>query len=338
MNGIPLTRYQVTRITYYAKFALISLAAIFLLGNTIKAIIKDRVTVNSAAYELKDGFPLFTSAAEYIRLVKTYPHDFGVRVRIHRVSGGESLWMIAHRYHISVDTIIAANQFLTSLDAREGDEIVVPLEEGVLMPVDQFTDAWRMARRLGLDGPIRGSYMHGVFDLFSLDQMRFAFFRNCKPALVNAQENITGPEAAGAAREQSAAEAATYRLHTYPVPSDLRLEASGVCVLPDGRLAVGIRKGEVWILENPLLESDRAADYHWHRFASGLHEPCGLTWHDGALYTSQRSEITRLEDGDGDGVADAYLTVAKGWGVSGNYHEYAYGPAFDAQGNLWLTL
>ena len=158
------------------------------------------------------------------------------------------------------------------------------------------------------------------------------------PALVNAQENITGPEAAGAAREQSAAEAATYRLHTYPVPSDLRLEASGVCVLPDGRLAVGIRKGEVWILENPLLESDRAADYHWHRFASGLHEPCGLTWHDGALYTSQRSEITRLEDGDGDGVADAYLTVAKGWGVSGNYHEYAYGPAFDAQGNLWLTL
>lgn len=166
----------------------------------------------------------------------------------------------------------------------------------------------------------------------------FALLFLAAPALVNAQENITGPEAAGAAREQSAAEAATYRLHTYPVPSDLRLEASGVCVLPDGRLAVGIRKGEVWILENPLLESDRAADYHWHRFASGLHEPCGLTWHDGALYTSQRSEITRLEDGDGDGVADAYLTVAKGWGVSGNYHEYAYGPAFDAQGNLWLTL
>nr|MBP7586067.1 hypothetical protein [Spirochaetota bacterium] len=59
MNGIPLTRYQVTRITYYAKFALISLAAVFLLGNTIKAIIKDRVTVNPVAYELKDGFPLF---------------------------------------------------------------------------------------------------------------------------------------------------------------------------------------------------------------------------------------------------------------------------------------
>lgn len=45
-----------------------------------------------------------------------------------------------------------------------------------------------------------------------------------------------------------------------------------------------------------------------------------------------------MRDSDGDGVADEYLTAAKGWGVSGNYHEYAYGPAFDAKGNLWVTL
>lgn len=116
------------------------------------------------------------------------------------------------------------------------------------------------------------------------------------------------------------------------------MEASGLAVLPDGRLAVAIRKGEVWILENPTTNSDEANDYKWKLFASGLHEPLGLTWHDGALYTAQRSEVTRLEDGDGDGVADEYLTVARGWGVSGNYHEYAYGPVFDPQGNLWTTL
>ena len=57
----------------------------------------------------------------------------------------------------------------------------------------------------------------------------------------------------------------------------------------------------------------------------------GLAWHDGALYATQRSEVTRLRDTDGDGVADEYLTAAKGWGVSGNYHEYAYGPVFDPQ-------
>ena len=129
-----------------------------------------------------------------------------------------------------------------------------------------------------------------------------------------------------------------YRLVTYPVPDFLKLEASGAATLPDGRLAVAIRKGEVWILENPLEESEKPRDYRWKRFASGLHEPIGLTWHDDALYTTQRSEVTRLEDNDGDGVADAYLTAAKGWGVTGNYHEYAYGPVFDREGNLWITL
>lgn len=158
------------------------------------------------------------------------------------------------------------------------------------------------------------------------------------PFLLSANEGQTGPEAALAAQQKAAAEASYYRLHTYPLPADLRLEATGVCSLPDGRLAVAIRKGEIWILENPLTESENAADYRWRRFASGLHEPCGLTWHEGALYTAQRSEVTRLEDADGNGEADAYLTAAKGWAVSGNYHEYAYGPVFDPKGTLWITL
>jgi len=134
------------------------------------------------------------------------------------------------------------------------------------------------------------------------------------------------------------AEESYYALSTYPVPPKLKLEASGLATLPDGRLAVAIRKGEVWILENPQSSGKKPADYRWSRFASGLHEPLGLTWHDGALYTTQRSEVTRLEDRNGDGVADAYITAAKGWGVSGNYHEYAYGPVFDLKGNLWVTL
>ncbi|MBI3466269.1 MAG: hypothetical protein HY000_24915, partial [Planctomycetes bacterium] len=50
------------------------------------------------------------------------------------------------------------------------------------------------------------------------------------------------------------------------------------------------------------------------------------------------SELTRIRDTDGDGTADEYLTVAKGWGVTGHYHEYAYGPKLDGAGNLWLTL
>jgi len=126
-----------------------------------------------------------------------------------------------------------------------------------------------------------------------------------------------------------------YERLPYALPTESKFEVSGIAVLPDGRAALTLRKGEVWILDNPLEDPAKA---HYSRFASGLHEPLGLAWHDGALYTTQRSEVTRLEDRDGDGVADTYVTAAKGWGLSGNYHEYAYGPVFDPAGNLWVTL
>ncbi|MFO1447777.1 MAG: hypothetical protein U1F61_06430 [Opitutaceae bacterium] len=126
-----------------------------------------------------------------------------------------------------------------------------------------------------------------------------------------------------------------YERVPYSLPTESKFEVSGIAVLPDGRAALTLRKGEVWILENPLEDPATA---RYRMFASGLHEPLGLTWHEGALYTTQRSEVTRMEDRDGDGVADTYETAAKGWGLSGNYHEYAYGPIFDRAGNLWVTL
>ncbi|MEM9588623.1 MAG: hypothetical protein AAGA03_15180, partial [Planctomycetota bacterium] len=119
-------------------------------------------------------------------------------------------------------------------------------------------------------------------------------------------------------------------------PEGLALEVSGMAFLPDDRLAVAIRKGEVWLLSGVSGQDPKAIRYQ--RFASALHEPLGLL-HDGdSLLTVQRSELTRLRDTDGDDVADQYLTVAKGWGVTGHYHEYAYGPKRDGNGELWLTL
>ncbi len=121
-----------------------------------------------------------------------------------------------------------------------------------------------------------------------------------------------------------------------PAPDGLALEVSGMAVLDDRRVAVAIRKGEVWILDGVYDEPPNNVTYT--RFASALHEPLGLLAHEGSLYTCQRTELTKMTDTDGDGEADEYLTVAKGWGVTGHYHEYAYGPKLDGNGNLWLTL
>ena len=110
-----------------------------------------------------------------------------------------------------------------------------------------------------------------------------------------------------------AAENDYYKLTSVTFPKNLKLEISGMAALPGDRMALAIRKGEIWIAKG--LSGSKPV---YQKFASGLHEPLGLTYHKGDLYTVQRTELTRLRDTDGDGRADEYLTHAKGWGVTGN--------------------
>ncbi|MBM80321.1 MAG: hypothetical protein CMJ78_06980 [Planctomycetaceae bacterium] len=121
-----------------------------------------------------------------------------------------------------------------------------------------------------------------------------------------------------------------------PAPKGLALEVSGIATLDTDRVAVTIRKGEIWVIGG--LSGPDASKVTYKRFAQGLHEPLGLLKRGDSFFTVQRSELTEVKDSDGNGVADEYLTVAKGWGVTGNYHEYAFGPKLDRDGNFWLTL
>ena len=126
-----------------------------------------------------------------------------------------------------------------------------------------------------------------------------------------------------------------YRMSSIPIPEGVVLEVGGLETLPDGRLAVATRRGDVWIIDNP--GSLRGGRPQFTRFAEGLHEALGLAYRDGALYTTQRSELTRLRDTNGDGKADRYETVYS-WPLSGNYHEYSFGPVFSPTGDMIVTL
>jgi azurin len=127
-----------------------------------------------------------------------------------------------------------------------------------------------------------------------------------------------------------------YRIVTLPVPENVSLEVGGLAVLPDGRLAASTRRGEVWMISNPYLKGSGQATYV--RFAHGLHEPLGLLYRpDGSFLVTQRGEITKLIDTDRDGVADVYDSFYK-WPLSGNYHEYSYGPVQAPNGELLVTL
>src|SRR4051794_38284777 len=128
-----------------------------------------------------------------------------------------------------------------------------------------------------------------------------------------------------------------YRIVTFAIPKDVVLEAGALEMMPDGKLAVATRRGEICLVENPTA-NDPARDARFVRFAYGLHEVLGLAYRDGWLYVTQRGELSRLKDGDGDGRADVFETVTDAWDISGDYHEYAFGSKFDRHGDLWVAL
>ncbi len=185
MNGWPVTNYQMGQIRQLLKNAALAVGVFIVIANLITVIFVKRVHVDPRGYILKDGFPLIVSAEEYIRLIKSYPYDMGTKVKIHTLRSGESYWDVARAYGISVDTIVAANPFITSLAAKEGTQVVVPLTDGVLVPIDNFFDAFRMKYLLDYRKSISGDYLHSIIRLLSTDDMRFAFFRDARPYLVN---------------------------------------------------------------------------------------------------------------------------------------------------------
>lgn len=127
-----------------------------------------------------------------------------------------------------------------------------------------------------------------------------------------------------------------YPLVNIPVPEGINLEAGGLAFMPDGKLAVSTRRGDIYTVENPLAED--VSKVKFAPYVIGLHEVLGLSYDDGWLYATQRGEVTRLKDENGDGKADLVETVNAGWEINGDYHEYAFGSDFDEDGNMWVVL
>ena len=129
-------------------------------------------------------------------------------------------------------------------------------------------------------------------------------------------------------------EARDYPITDIPIPESLVIEAGSFDWLADGRLAIGTRRGDIY-LASGLTKTP--PEPRFHRFASGLDEVTGLGWRDGAFYVTQQTEVTRIRDLDGDERADEFHTLSDVWGFA-NYHEFAFGSKPDPDGNIWVTL
>jgi glucose/arabinose dehydrogenase len=148
--------------------------------------------------------------------------------------------------------------------------------------------------------------------------------------------SVPASQAASKKTDLSAAEEQYYKMTVIPIPKGITLEAGALQVLPGNKLASSTRLGDIYTIEGAF--DNPPENVKFTHFASGLHEVLGLAYKDGWVYCTQRGEITKMKDSNGDGRADIFQTVCDAWGISGDYHEYAFGSKFDKEGNIWVVL
>ncbi len=123
----------------------------------------------------------------------------------------------------------------------------------------------------------------------------------------------------------------SYRVETIEMPKGLSGQTGGIDFLPDGRLVACFMRGEVMTYNLKTKE--------WKLLAEGLQLPLGiLAVSDSEVLVMQLSNLIRIKDTDGDGHADLYENATDDFGISGNYHEFNYGPVRDKAGNLFIAL
>src|SRR5262245_38331331 len=123
----------------------------------------------------------------------------------------------------------------------------------------------------------------------------------------------------------------SYRVENVCTPKGIAPDVGAITFTPDGRLAAAMRRGYIYLLD--------PATSRWTKFAEGLQSPLGIMpGKPGEFFVVHLPELTRIADTDGDGEADTYETIADTWGMSGNYHEFIYGPVRDKDGNLYVSL
>lgn len=115
----------------------------------------------------------------------------------------------------------------------------------------------------------------------------------------------------------------SYRLETLR-PDSFRPRVGGVDFTRDGRLLVCTwdPDGAVYELSNLGGPRDQIKV---RRIAAGLAEPLGLRVVGDRIFVLQKQELTELVDLNRDGVIDEYRSIANTWGVTSNFHEFAFG-------------
>jgi glucose/arabinose dehydrogenase len=317
-----------------------------------------------------------TLSGETIQVLETpeaepFEDQFILRREIQIGSRGQSLFLLAQAaFHRAEEPFAGGKAIVLQ---REKDLLLLVtrgnatwqalgknVDYEVALNLDTSADPQVLRKRV--QGPLPRAYLHipaqpneSVVQILSVSCADKQQAMRVAEALLssNPKTPISNPSSEGGAAESKAADRGRrefsadpkfprlktaddfYFIEHFPVPKEIDLLVGGMDWLPNGDLAVCTWPGEVYIIRNAQGPAGKAT---YQRFARGLHEPLGLKVINGDIFVAQKSELTRLVDTDGDGEADLYETINAGWGYTGNYHAYAFGPELDRDGNFFVFL
>ena len=134
-------------------------------------------------------------------------------------------------------------------------------------------------------------------------------------------------------------EEAAYAVDVFSLPLDnpwnSRMRPTGIDFLDDpDQAVVSTIDGEVFHLSGLTQESGSVT---WRRIATGLFQPLGIKYHNGAVYVSCRDQIVVLRDFNEDGVTDFYESFNSDHQVTEHFHEFAMGLQTDEEGNFYYA-
>ncbi|MEM8713704.1 MAG: hypothetical protein AAGG01_22410, partial [Planctomycetota bacterium] len=154
------------------------------------------------------------------------------------------------------------------------------------------------------------------------------------------QEAAQAQDAATEGRTRRVREELAYPVTTLDLRDDVALEVGGLAVIngPEGaRILAATRRGEVWGIDG-FAGAQPSTKAKLVKVVEGLHEPLGLLPEpDGSIVTACRGQLSRLIDRDGDFLYESLETISDWWDISGNYHEYNFGPTRGVDGGYWIT-
>ena len=118
-------------------------------------------------------------------------------------------------------------------------------------------------------------------------------------------------------------------------PWNSRMRPSGIDFIKDGQEAIVCTiDGEVYRLEGI---TQKEGMIKWHRIATGLFQPLGIKYHNGAIYVGCRDQIVVLRDLNGNGETDFYESFNSDHQVTEHFHEFAMGLQTDKAGNFYYA-